>query len=442
MDVIREIVLDGIEALLLLTVFEILYNEKKFIIQNKGKTALFCILYIFANYLGEFYITKSYHTFVISIFCILLLAYITKIKVFSSIVVFFSFLIIISVTECFTQIVEMLVFQISLNQIYLNNEYLWLFLIIAKTLQIVTVAIFFKYSEYFTRFKLFKQEGAFFSNLIIQVGIFGVLIFSINFGIFNIKNIEMYNVFIFIIYFILLILELKELKEYRRFINIEAGYKVQENQIKNMKEIISIIRQEKHDFANHINVIWGLCLLNKANTVERIRNYVVGISDNMHSSFKYLNTGNDYLDGLLSIKNNYAIKNNINFEVNIDEPFSSIKIKENELISIISNLVDNAFESFQVKSNMENKQISISTFIENKKFCVEVANNGDMIPENIQEKVFEKGFSTKTKKSSDHGFGLYIIKQLIEQNRGCISLESTHEETKFLIEFKMKEATE
>jgi sensor histidine kinase regulating citrate/malate metabolism len=206
-----------------------------------------------------------------------------------------------------------------------------------------------------------------------------------------------------------------------------------------MEEIISIIRQEKHDFANHINVIQGLCLLNKSNTVERINTYLLKVSNTMNSSFKYLDTGNDYIDGLLSIKNSYAMKNNINFDVMIEEPFSSVKIRENELISIVSNLVDNAFEAFQLKSYIDDKKIFITTFKENKKFCIEIEDNGDIIPEDIQKKIFDKGFSTKTKESSDHGFGLFITKQLIEQNNGTISVESSPESTKFLVEFELKE---
>jgi signal transduction histidine kinase len=439
MNIIKEIILDFIESLLFLGIFEALYNNKKFIIENKFKTILFCALYILTNYLGQFYMPKSYHTLVLALVCVLLLTCITKIRIFASIIVFCVFLIILSATEYFIETIEMIIFNVDLNQIFLNFKYSLIFIIVAKILQIIIVLMLFKFSTYFNRFKLFQQEGTLFSNLIIQIGIFSLFIFSINFSILNIKTSKIYNCAIFIMYFIFLIVQLKGLKEYKRIVNIESRYKIQEHQIKDMEEIISIIRQEKHDFANHINVIWGLCSLNKPNAVEQIKNYVVGISDALHSSFKYIDTGNDYLNGLLSIKNNYAMKNNINFDIMIDEPFSSIKVKENELISIISNLVDNAFEAFQLKSNIENKEISIDTFIEDKKFYIEISNNGDMISEDIQDKIFNRGFSTKTKKSCDHGFGLYIIKQLIKQNNGNIFLESTPERTKFLIEFQIKE---
>jgi sensor histidine kinase regulating citrate/malate metabolism len=261
-----------------------------------------------------------------------------------------------------------------------------------------------------------------------------------SFGIFNVKYIKIYNCTVFILYFIFLILQLKEINRYKKMLNIESRYKIQESQISNMEEIISIIRQEKHDFANHINVIWGLCSLNRPDTVEKIKNYINGISGNLHSSFKFINTGNAYLDGLLSIKNNFADKNNIDLDIMIDEPFSKLNIKENELISIVSNLIDNAFEAFQSNPNTENKKITFDTFIEGSKFYIEISDNAGMIPKNIQDRIFERGFSTKTEKSDDHGFGLYITRQLIEQNNGCISLESNLETTKFLVAFNLEEA--
>ena len=62
MPVIREIVLDSIEAVLFLMVFEILYNNKQFIKENKIKAFSFCIFYVAASYFSTFYINKVYHT--------------------------------------------------------------------------------------------------------------------------------------------------------------------------------------------------------------------------------------------------------------------------------------------------------------------------------------------------------------------------------------------
>ena len=437
MNMVKEIVLDSIEALLYLSVFSALYNEKKFIINNKLKTTLFCIVYIFATCWGTFHIPDVYHTLILSVVDILILACFTKIKIYDSTVVYCLFVTIILGMEIFVEIIEVFMFNININQLLSNSRYMWILIITCKTLQVIIILILSKFDFYFTKLKLFEKEGRVFSNLIIEIGAVTLFVYSVNLSILDIKSIQTYNILFFTVYFIFLILKFKNLKEKETLVNVNAKYKVEENQIKNMEEIISIIRQEKHDFANHINVIQGLCMLNKPNTVEIIKNYVLKISDTVHSSFKYLDTGNDYIDGLLSIKNNYAMKNNIDFEVMIDEPFDLIKIRQDELISIISNLVDNAFEAFQSKSYTD-KEIAVSTFREHEDFCIEVADNGDVISENMRKKIFDRGVSTKTSKKSDHGFGLYIIKQLVEKNNGSICVESSPEITKFTVRFKIE----
>ncbi|OBR96506.1 sensor histidine kinase CitA [Clostridium ragsdalei P11] len=437
MIIIREIVSDTIEALLILGIFEALYDKKKFIIQNKIRAELFCTLYILGTYWSTFHISLTYHSLILVIFDILLLAWVTKIRIFDSTVIVCLFFTVIFSTEFFIEIIEMFAYNVDLNQVILDPKYAKIMIAISKVLQVFIVAMILKFNSYFVKLKIFEKEGVIFSNLIIESGVVTLFAFCINFSILNIKNIQIYNILIFTVYFIFLIFKFKNLKEKQTLVNINAKYKVKESQIKNMEEIISIIRQEKHDFGNHINVIQGLCLLNKPNTVERINDYVLKISDTVQSTFKYLDTGNDYIDGLLSIKNNYAMKNNIDFEVMIDEPFDLIKIRQNELISIISNLVDNAFEAFQSKSYTDYKEIAVSTFTEHEDFCIEVADNGDVIPENMRKKIFDRGFSTKTTKKSDHGFGLYIIKQLVEENNGRIYVESSPEITKFLVKFKI-----
>ncbi|AZV57500.1 ATP-binding protein [Clostridium sp. AWRP] len=438
MIIIREIASDTIEALLILGIFEALYDKKKFVIQNKVRSGLFCILFILGTYWSTFHISLTYHSLILVIFDILLLAWVTKIRIFDSMVIVCLFFTIVFSTEFFIEVIEMFVYNVDLNQVILESKYIEIMIAISKVLQVFIAAVIFKFNSYFVKLKIFEKEGAVFSNLIIESGVVTLFAFCINFSILNIKNIQTYNILIFTVYFIFLIFKFKNLKEKQTLVNINSKYKVKESQIKNMEEIISIIRQEKHDFGNHINVIQGLCLLNKPNTVERINNYVLKISDTVKSTFKYLDTGNDYIDGLLSIKNNYAVKNNIDFEVMIDEPFDLIKIRQDELISIISNLVDNAFEAFQSKSYTDYKEIAVSTFTEHEDFCIEVADNGDVIPENIRKKIFDRGFSTKTTKKSDHGFGLYIIKQLVEENNGRIYVESSPEITKFLVKFKIE----
>jgi two-component system sensor histidine kinase AgrC len=435
MNTLIEIILDIIEALILLGVFSFLNNRKKYIMENKIKSGLFCIIYVVIAFFSARYIYNLYHTIFIIVASILLLAFITKTSLYFSTIVFSLFFTIIFTTETLVQFIEMVVLKVDLNQILTVPKYLWIFLFGCKSLQILVVLVLLRYSVYLNKIKLFKKEESLFSNFLIEIAIFNLFIYILSFSVFDVNNIKRYNILIFSIFFVFLIIAFLDLKEREKMININNKYKVQEHQITNMEEIISIIRQEKHDYANHINVIQALCCLNKPDTVERIKVYVSKISELIHSSFRYLDTGNDYIDGLLSIKSNYAMENNIDFKVIINESFSSLKIREDELISIISNLVDNAFEAFRLECCIKNKEISITTFLEDSKFCIEIADNGEAIPEEIKNKIFQKGFSTKTKQKNENGYGLFITKQLVARNNGSISVKSSLEKTGFLVKF-------
>ncbi|MBZ9633221.1 GHKL domain-containing protein [Clostridium sp. FP1] len=431
----RELILAILESLILLGVFSSLTNQKKYISENKIKSWLFCIIYVFVTCLSTLYVNNLYRILIIIVVSILLLAFITRISLYSSTIIFSLFFTIVFTTETLVQFIEMSIFKVELNQILTVNKYLFIFLFVCKLLQIFVVIILFKYNVYLNKIILTNKEEFIFSEFLIEIGIFNLFIYVLIFSVLDIKKNRIHNMLIFSISFVFLIIAFLRLKEREKMMNINNKYKVQEYQITNMEEILSIIRQEKHDYANHINVIQALCCLNKPNTVERINEYVSKLSDIIHSSFRYLDTGNDYIDALLSIKNNYATKNKIDFKVMIDEPFSSLKIREDELISIISNIIDNAFEAFKLKSCTENKEISITTSLEDSKFCIEIADSGEGIPEEIKNKIFEKGFSTKTKQKGEHGYGLYMTKKLVEHNDGSITVECVSGKTKFLVKF-------
>ena len=82
--------------------------------------------------------------------------------------------------------------------------------------------------------------------------------------------------------------------------------------------------------------------------------------------------------------------------------------------------------------------ITIKTYYGFNKFIIDIKNNGPKIEENIINKIFEAGFSTKENKDKDNGFGLAIVKELIENYNGNISVSSSEEATSFIIKLPSK----
>ncbi|NGT62269.1 ATP-binding protein, partial [Clostridium perfringens] len=66
-------------------------------------------------------------------------------------------------------------------------------------------------------------------------------------------------------------------------------------------------------------------------------------------------------------------------------------------------------------------------------FVLKIQNNGPEIPDKILNKIFDSGFTTKENKESNNGFGLAIVKELVESYNGKIQVSSTDEFTEFTI---------
>lgn len=122
-----------------------------------------------------------------------------------------------------------------------------------------------------------------------------------------------------------------------------------------------------------------------------------------------------------------------NFKVSNNVESIEIVGDRDKLHQVILNLILNSYESIEnngkliIESNMDNLGILSIIF----------RDNGKGIPREMQNKVFEPFYTTK---SSGTGLGLAVAKKIIELHNGCIELESTGEDgTTFNIKLKLNE---
>ena len=87
-------------------------------------------------------------------------------------------------------------------------------------------------------------------------------------------------------------------------------------------------------------------------------------------------------------------------------------------IRVITNLVQNALQSIP-KNRIA--QIGIQLKTEPGKTLLSIMDNGNGIPDQIKDKIFEPKFTTKT---SGMGLGLGIVKSIIESHNGIIEYVS------------------
>ena len=107
----------------------------------------------------------------------------------------------------------------------------------------------------------------------------------------------------------------------------------------------------------------------------------------------------------------------VHFKAEEEEIIS--KIDRTQLIRIITNLVKNAIQA--IPYNQEKKTVFVTIKKENNNVLITVTDNGIGIATEDFNRIFEPKFTTK---SSGMGLGLGIIKNIIENYKGTITLES------------------
>jgi signal transduction histidine kinase len=102
-----------------------------------------------------------------------------------------------------------------------------------------------------------------------------------------------------------------------------------------------------------------------------------------------------------------------------------------QLTQIVNNLVKNAVEACK---EVENPEVIIRVHRDEQKFVLSVIDNGAGMSDEVQHRIFEPRFTTKT---SGMGLGLAIVRASVEQNQGTIDCQSVlGEGTQFTVSFE------
>jgi len=122
--------------------------------------------------------------------------------------------------------------------------------------------------------------------------------------------------------------------------------------------------------------------------------------------------------------------------IEINKEFNSIielELFSHELMQVILNLLKNSQDNFEEKDIQEAK-ISIITNDIQGGIRVDIVDNGGGIPKDINDKIFDPYFSTKSEKNGT-GLGLYMSKLIIEEHHnGKLQYKNTEDGVCFTIE--------
>lgn len=182
------------------------------------------------------------------------------------------------------------------------------------------------------------------------------------------------------------------------------------------------LRAQRHDFMNHLQVVFGLIELEE---YAEAKDYIETVYGDIQKVGRALKTAIPAVNALLAAKLNDCTERGIRTELDMRSAWQGNPVSDWEMCRVLGNLIDNAMEALK---GVGDPCISIHTGEDLHAFTFTIANNGPRIaPENLL-KIFQQGFTTK---SAGHGMGLSIVRDILEDHGGEIRVESDETSTRF-----------
>ncbi|WP_192929827.1 sensor histidine kinase [Alkaliphilus serpentinus] len=189
-------------------------------------------------------------------------------------------------------------------------------------------------------------------------------------------------------------------------------------------DLNNTLRSQRHDFMNHLQVVYGLIEMDEYSDAK---DYIEKIYKDMQKVNGVLKTKNPAVNALIQAKIIHAEKLDIIFKANLKTQLQGLPMPSWEFCKILANIIDNGIYALKEKPNK--KLLYLELYEDMKGFGFIINNNGSKIPEDIIDKIFDGGFTTKGKEGE--GMGLAITKSTLQRFGGSISVISNDDITQF-----------
>ena len=193
-----------------------------------------------------------------------------------------------------------------------------------------------------------------------------------------------------------------------------------------MGQFNNTLRAQRHDFLNHLQVVYSLIEMEE---YQEANDYIEQVYGKITAVSKVMKTANPAVNALLQVKVAACEKAGVPVEVSITSKWETLEntIPDWEMCKVLSNLIDNAIDAME-NVPAESRRLAIALGENVKQYTFRVENTGERIPENIREHIFIPGFTTK---GDGHGMGLHIVRKTLQDRDGEISVTSDDKQTVF-----------
>jgi two-component system CitB family sensor kinase len=190
--------------------------------------------------------------------------------------------------------------------------------------------------------------------------------------------------------------------------------------------LVEALRAQAHEFSNTLHTISGLIELERVPEVVDLIAVHANSQEHLTQAYETL-LPDPLLVGLLIAKSAIAGERGIRFSVDVNGMEDSILLGSRELITVVGNLVDNAFDSVAGPRNGD-ARVGLDMRRYADSLELSVSDNGTGLSPAVRRVMFDEGFTTK-ETGSHAGIGLSLVTEAVATLGGSIEIEDEDKTT-------------
>lgn len=205
---------------------------------------------------------------------------------------------------------------------------------------------------------------------------------------------------------------------------LERSYQSQqEAHISYLTRMLTSVRGQRHDFANHVQVMYSMLCQHK---YDALHSYMKEVDKELQSmNVAVVEFPSPGLSALVQAKSVSAIEKKIRFDYLIHTPSRTFGfVTSVDLVRIIEDLVDNAFDEV-VKLPAPEREVRLEVYSYKGELYIMVANRGANLSNESIGQIFQPGYTTSG--DGHTGLGLANVLERVSSYRGQVSVESDPE---------------
>lgn len=213
---------------------------------------------------------------------------------------------------------------------------------------------------------------------------------------------------------------LTSLRMVRRTQELEEAYS-------QLEDLNREMRAQRHDFMNHIQVVYSLIEMNEPGEAMTYMDKLYG---DMQRVSRMMRTACPAVNALIQAKVVEARQRGAELKLSIAAKWDDPLMPAWEICRVLANLIDNALDAATSAQLPEGEKPTVELVLgeDLRSWFFSVRNNGPAIPEKQRAQIFEPGFTTKR---TGQGMGLFIVNRTVAELGGRITVDSRDGDTVF-----------